>query len=146
MKKTLLILAAIMLITVSCDKNQKAVKLLNGKWKLTSIETKVIETGSAIVTAATDDYITELEFDNCKLKNNEFCTVTTIITEDNDDPIYGVSVYKVSGDGTTLEQGNSKYDEDLGTFSDIQAPNTYAVYGDILMDTILQGLKPLMED
>jgi hypothetical protein len=40
----------------------------------------------------------------------------------------------------------SKYDEDLGTFTDIQAPNTYSIYGDILMDTILQGLKPLMEE
>lgn len=40
----------------------------------------------------------------------------------------------------------SKFDEDHGTFDDHQAPNTFAIYGDVLMDTILQGLKPMMQE
>lgn len=116
MKKTLFILAAIMLITVSCDKNQKAVKMLNGVWTLTSTQVTNLETLVVNGIPANEDNVQELDFDNCKLKNDEFCTVTSIITLDNDDPTYWVSVYKISEDGTKLEMGESKYDTELDEF------------------------------
>jgi len=37
------------------------------------------------------------------------------------------------------------FSHDWGTFNDAQVPNTYAIYGDIAMDTLLKGLKPVME-
>jgi hypothetical protein len=37
------------------------------------------------------------------------------------------------------------YSSEAGTFLDSQVPHTYALYGDPAMDTLLQGLQPLME-
>jgi|TARA_R110001592_G_scaffold128302_1_gene340391 hypothetical protein len=37
------------------------------------------------------------------------------------------------------------YSSEVGTFLDTQVPNTYSLYGDAAMDTLLQGLQPLME-
>jgi len=37
------------------------------------------------------------------------------------------------------------FSHDWGTFNDTQIPNTYAIYGDIAMECLLQGLKPIME-
>jgi len=37
------------------------------------------------------------------------------------------------------------FSQESGTFNDEQIPNTYAIYGDVAMDTLLEGLKPIME-
>jgi len=40
----------------------------------------------------------------------------------------------------------SVYNLDWGVWNDEQVPETYSHYGDIAMETLLKGLKPLMED
>ena len=37
------------------------------------------------------------------------------------------------------------FEKDRGVFGDGQVPNTFAVYADILMETILTKVKPTME-
>ena len=39
----------------------------------------------------------------------------------------------------------SPYDNTYGIFNDIQAPNTYSCYADVVMETLLMGLVPKME-
>ena len=40
----------------------------------------------------------------------------------------------------------SPYNLDWGVWNDTQVPETYSHYSDIAMETLLKGLKPLMED
>jgi hypothetical protein len=40
----------------------------------------------------------------------------------------------------------SPYNLDWGMWNDTQVPETYSHYSDIAMETLLKGLKPLMED
>ena len=40
----------------------------------------------------------------------------------------------------------SGYNNDWGVWNDEQVPETYSHYSDIAMETLLKGLKPLMED
>jgi hypothetical protein len=40
----------------------------------------------------------------------------------------------------------SAYNYDWGVWNDEQVPETYSHYSDIAMETLLKGLKPLMED
>ena len=39
----------------------------------------------------------------------------------------------------------SPHNNDFGSWADTQIPNTYAHYGDIVMDTLLEKVKPVME-
>jgi len=100
MKKVLMI-AAIALIAVACNKNQAAVKKLDGTWSATSftytedgVTLDLLESG--FVNSVT------YTFDNCKLKDDEFCNLTTTVvssfgtvTEDD--------LYSVTNDGETLQ-------------------------------------------
>tara|TARA_B110000046_G_C12981533_1_gene393560 strand:+ start:1013 stop:1591 length:579 start_codon:yes stop_codon:yes gene_type:complete len=100
MKKVLMI-AAIALIAVACNKNQAAVKKLDGTWSATSytytedgVTLDLLESG--FITSVT------YTFDNCKLKDDEFCNLTTTVvssfgtvTEDD--------LYSVTNDGETLQ-------------------------------------------
>ncbi|NOQ71863.1 MAG: hypothetical protein GQ574_07675 [Crocinitomix sp.] len=100
MKKFFMI-AAIALIAVACNKNQAAVKKLDGTWKATAINytedgvtANWLELG--FITSAT--YV----FDGCKLKNDEFCNLTTTIVSS-----FGTNtesdLYNVTNDGETLQ-------------------------------------------
>lgn len=102
MKKVLLI-AIIAIVAVACNKNQSAVKKLDGTWKATSFAV----TDSAGVTV---DYISFIEvsfqFDGCKLKKDEYCNMSTTTTTN----IFGITssttqsdLFRVIDDGTTLE-------------------------------------------
>lgn len=95
MKKILLI-ALITITAIACNKNQRAVKKLDGEWKVT----KITYTEDNVSESETDIDMT-LSFDNCKLKNNEYCSMTTTLTSDSD--TYTESgFYKVTSDGTIL--------------------------------------------
>ena len=37
------------------------------------------------------------------------------------------------------------FSNEMGTFTDPQVPDTYSIYGDVAMDTLLKGLQPIME-
>tara|TARA_R100000005_G_C4994847_1_gene201787 strand:- start:31 stop:687 length:657 start_codon:yes stop_codon:yes gene_type:complete len=51
------------------------------------------------------------------------------------------SVAKVLLDNKYL----SPFDESWGTFNDKQIPNTYAIYGDVVMETLMERVKPTLE-
>lgn len=97
--KKLLMIAVIALIAVSCDKNQKAVKNLDGNWKVTSYLVKSDEFSFDAVTFGLD---VEMSFDNCKLKDDEFCMVTLTAKED-DETTKETTLYRVIEDGKVLE-------------------------------------------
>lgn len=82
---------------VSCDKNQQAVKKLDGTWRVTET---TIDNGQTITTTTYSD-VSDAEtyrFDKCKLKKDEYCNVT--ITSGNIALPYE---YRVVDDGTKLE-------------------------------------------
>lgn len=100
MKKVLMI-AAVALLAVACNKNQAAVKKLDGTWKATQINytedgvtVDFIESG--FINSAT--YV----FDGCKLKDDEFCNLTTTIDTDFGSDTES-DLYNVTNDGETLQ-------------------------------------------
>ena len=87
----LLSAAALMLLTVACNKNQQAVKKLDGTWKVMTIDGQDVSGDNTTYT-----------FNECKLKNDEYCTGTISAAG------FGLSVeYKVIDDGETLVQKTS---------------------------------------
>lgn len=100
MRKVLMI-ATIALIAVACNKNQAAVRKLDGTWKATTYNytedgVTINLLGAGFITGATFD------FEGCKLKDDEFCNVTTTIST-----ILGADsetgLYNVTNDGETLQ-------------------------------------------
>jgi hypothetical protein len=67
--KTRILLMGLMLafLAVSCNKNQQAVKKLDGQWKLSKYNG----------TAVPDAQATVLTFTSCKLKTDEICDVSS---------------------------------------------------------------------
>ncbi len=89
MKKGIIFLVTVMLIALtSCNKNQKAVKVLDGSWELIKINDNAIvaEDGETVT------------FSSCKLKKEEFCSVVTKFADGDVDN----GEYKVGDDGETL--------------------------------------------
>lgn len=88
------------LALVSCNKDQSAVKKLDGAWNVTEASS---ETGGVTVDLL-DGFITSMTmtFTSCKLKKDEWCTGSSTV-------VFGTlsqtdaSVFRVTGDGTTLE-------------------------------------------
>ena len=114
MKKVFMI-AAVALIAVACNKNQSAVKKLDGTWEATEINysedgatVDLLEEG--IVTSAT--YI----FDGCKLKDDEFCSLTTTFVT-----IVGSGtesdLYNVIDDGETLQTKDDASSETINAIT-----------------------------
>lgn len=100
--KKLLFVACVVLVMVSCNKNQKAVKKLGGTWLVTKYE--ITDNNE------TKDYIPllkemKLTFDNCKLKDNEYCIISSKEVALNGDVEEDSDVYTVKQDGTVLEIG-----------------------------------------
>ena len=69
---------AIALAIMSCSKNQKTVKLINGEWNATSI--KVTNKGGIVGEELTASVTYTYIFDNCKLKNDEYCKLAVVVT------------------------------------------------------------------
>ena len=100
MKKILFLsVAVVALMLVSCNKDQAAVKKLNGTWNVTASSTT-----NGGVTVDNMQWVDEIKmtFNECKLKTDEWCTGSTMTTAgsfsftDN-------QLYRVTGDGTQLE-------------------------------------------
>jgi len=102
--KKLFVLALVVVAAVACNKDQQAVKKLEGTWNMTKMETTVDLLGTPV----TIDVIGlggsgTMTFTNCKLKNDEWCNVSTTFTFPDEDPEESVDLYRVTGDGTMLE-------------------------------------------
>jgi len=80
------------LMIVSCNKDQKAVKMLDGKWKMTKFNNQVVPDANA----------TTWTFTNCKLKTDELCDVKAQSGSQTLD-----YKYLVKDDGKTLIVKNS---------------------------------------
>lgn len=111
--KRVLMIAAIALIAVACNKNQSAVKKLDGTWKAT--EYNYTEDG-ATVDLMEEGVITDVTyiFDGCKLKDDEFCNVTVTVGT-----VFGSGtesdLYRVTNDGETLETKDDASSETINT-------------------------------
>jgi hypothetical protein len=92
--KTRILLMSMLLAfaVVSCNKDQRAVKRLDGKWKLSKYNGQTVPEAQAAV----------LTFSSCKLKTDEVCDVTLQTGSQ-------VQSYKylVKNDGTTLVTKNA---------------------------------------
>jgi len=84
-----------LLILTACDKDQKAVKMLDGTWELSAVNGFPIPVNSEAYHTYT--------FSNCKLKDNEYCDV--VYTDNSETWNF---LYNVSGKGTvmTVKSGN----------------------------------------
>jgi hypothetical protein len=98
--KNLLMIATVLLLVVACNKNQKAIKKLDGNWNATAYT--VTEDGVTADLIALG-FGVQMEFDRCKLKTDEFCSMTTTLSLDGSTETEA-SVYRVTNDGTKLEQ------------------------------------------
>lgn len=106
-----LVVLFVTLTFASCDKNQAAVKTLDGKWKAISTSSSAGSSstaGSGLNFSFGGNNTMYYTFDNCKLKKDEYCNLNITTT------IYGISFgfdsqYRVLDDGKTLETKSNGY-------------------------------------
>ncbi|MGV6862135.1 MAG: hypothetical protein ACWA41_10205 [Putridiphycobacter sp.] len=96
--KRIVLMVAIVFAVVSCDKNQKVVKKLDGKWNATKVQ--YVEDGKTLDMIGMGAVI-KYEFKNCKLEDNEYCEMS-VATTFNGATDTENSVFKVIDDGATL--------------------------------------------
>lgn len=116
--KKILAVAFLALLVVACNKDQKAVRKLDGKW----VATSYIETygGSSEDYVATEGYKLSFTFDNCKLKDDEFCRLIWEESYPGDDIYTEIYDYRVAGGGTSLELREPSYPADLLYFKIVE--------------------------
>ena len=115
-------IAAIALIAVACNKNQAAVKKLDGTWKATAFtETNDGVTfdwlESGFITSVT--YI----FDKCKLKDDEYCNLTTTIVFDFG-TVTEADLYNVTNDGETLQTKDDASSTTINAITIVELTNS----------------------
>ncbi len=118
--KKLFMIAAIALIAVACNKNQKAVKKLEGNWNATEF---MVTDGEFTVDYLAFGFTIQMIFDGCKLKNDEVCNMTTTITFDGETETEA-SVYRVTNDGERLEQKENLTATSLETIDIVELTKT----------------------
>jgi len=79
--KNLLTIIAVTLLFVACNKNQSAIKKLDGTWAATELVETDLETGLSYDRIALGETF-KLTFSNCKLKDDEWCNSNSISTLD----------------------------------------------------------------
>lgn len=105
MKKYILI-ASVLFLTLACNKNQKAVKMLEGDWEATKFVTT--DSDGTTIDLLTGGFISvDYHFDNCKLKNDNYCNMTTTTAASifgiTIDPVVVNDFYTIKGEGTIME-------------------------------------------
>ena len=107
--KKILMIVAIAVLAVACNKNQKAVKQLDGTWNVTSwMDTW----DGASEEYIEDGYSMTMLFNNCKLKDDEFCDVVLTEVSGSESDSYAME-YRVAGYGTSLELRDTDYPSEL---------------------------------
>jgi len=97
-------IAAVAIMAVACNKDQSAVRKLNGTWNATSIVQTI--GGVSVEVLGSEDFggitSSSFTFEDCKLKDDEFCSSTsTIVTPDG--TFTTSMLYRTTDDGETLE-------------------------------------------
>ena len=103
--KKLLTIALLALIAFSCDKDQKVVKQLDGTWKATSY---VVTSDGVSEDYTTSGLVFTMEFNDCKLKKDEFCNLRITQQYGSDVDIQDLE-YRVEGNGSSLELREVQY-------------------------------------
>lgn len=98
MRKLILGLAVIA-IAVACNKDQKAVRTLDGEWTL--IKRTYTEDGLSVDETPDSDESETIAFSKCKLKKDEFCDVSITFQDPSGSETENY-MYKVKDDGETL--------------------------------------------
>lgn len=97
--KYLILISTVALLFLSCNKNQSVVQKLDGNWKATTYEVTENGSKSDYLEIGLDFYF---HFDNCKLKKNDYCQITTTVSN-NTSSDSDIKLYRVIDDGKTLE-------------------------------------------
>lgn len=115
-------IAAVALLAVACNKNQSAVKKLDGNWNVTSLV--VTEDGSSI-DLIESGFITSasIMFEGCKLKDDEFCSMTTTTTTEFGSDTES-DVYAVTDDGETLQTKDDEESSEIETIEIVELTKT----------------------
>ncbi|MCH2234964.1 MAG: hypothetical protein MK078_11995 [Crocinitomicaceae bacterium] len=101
--KKLLFFAFLAVAMIACDKNQRAVKKLEGTWNATKALTTEPTFGLTIdLLGDPVNGSMSFTFENCKLKDDEWCNVSSTISVFGDTESDN-SLYKVTNDGTQIE-------------------------------------------
>jgi len=128
MKKLFAILTVgLGILAVSCNKDQSAVKKLDGSWTAT----KYSETDGGV----TYDYLSsggtfKMTFDGCKLKADEWC-VTSSTQVFGGFTFSSTDVYRVTGDGTVLESKDEKTSTTYSTITIVELSKSKCVLQDV---------------
>ncbi len=94
-------IAMLALVAVACNKDQKAVKKLDGTWEQTSF--KIFYGGASFELVGTEGFpTTTYTFNKCKLKDEEFCEGSITNSYEGTSVTENI-LYRVTGDGTKLE-------------------------------------------
>jgi hypothetical protein len=81
-----------------------------------------------------------------KFAKDKYEIVKSALDSQTTEFVYNYFMIKRQVYDTFLEYNYlSPYDTDFGTYKDDQVPGTYSVYGDIVMETLLLKLQPVME-
>ena len=81
-----------------------------------------------------------------KFKKNKYCIIKNAISKDLSLFVYNYFLIKRKVASTLFENKYISEKETMfGVWTDEQVPNTYSHYADIVMETLLLKLKPIME-
>lgn len=111
-------------LVVSCNKDQAAVKKLDGTWNVTKMSTT--DGGFSFDFIALGGTAT-MNFDGCKLKKDEWCTATSTFTFGGDTDTETM-VYRVTGDGTVLESKEHADSTTISTMTIVELSKDKAVF------------------
>ena len=104
--KNIILIATVLLLTIACNKNQKAVKLLAGDWEAVKLVTTNAN-GDVINILANDIFNVDYHFDNCELEDDNYCNMSTSKTI----TLFGITgaptvtneLFTIKNDGTIME-------------------------------------------
>jgi len=122
-------IAAIALLAVACNKDQAAVKKLDGTWKATSMT----QTDGGVTVELIGTFLESatMVFDGCKLKDDEFCNLTTttkVVAAFGGGTETDASLYRVTGDGTKLESKDDASSTTVDTMEIIELTKSNAEF------------------
>tara|TARA_R100001244_G_scaffold6651_1_gene8758 strand:- start:1426 stop:2079 length:654 start_codon:yes stop_codon:yes gene_type:complete len=79
-------------------------------------------------------------------KEKKYTLIKEVISKELSNFVYDYFLLKRKVDQKLLkDEIISKYTPCFGNWNDAQVPNTYSIYADVVMETLLQRVKPIME-
>lgn len=136
--KFLIPLFIIGLITINCNKNQKAVRRLSGQWKSTNIFETI---GNNATDLSSQGVSYTFDFNKCKLNKDEYCNYS--VTKNT--PLNGTTesitnkrFYKVSDDGKIMETTDNLNNGSITIYNIVELKKKNAILKTENNNTILE--------